>query len=310
MEYQKKYPVLIRIITSDKNVGMWANSRRVGEACRGAYIAYCEGDDCWTDPYKLQKQVDFLESNPDYAMVHSDHGVLVQASGLRWEAQNRRLRRIVPSGFIYEEELIANLVATLTVVLRASVLNDALRDLDLAHKGWKMGDYPLWLEIARHHKIHYVDESMALYNYLNESASHTKDWRQQFLFNKSAYDIKFYFIDRHGASQSTIERVKCDYYQMISRTAFYLNDRAIIDEEAKLCGDAPVSHTARCYRLGLEHPRMRLAVKVYLRLLRLINEAWAWCSFRYKSRKARSGWRPGYVRGGRKLEGSQVGGTH
>ena len=72
MEYQKKYPDIIRVITSDRNVGMKKNGLRVLRACRGKYIAFCEGDDYWTDPHKLQKQVDFLEANPDYGMVHTD----------------------------------------------------------------------------------------------------------------------------------------------------------------------------------------------------------------------------------------------
>ena len=280
-EYQRKYPDIIRVITSDKNVGARPNSLRAEKACRGTYVAFCEGDDYWTDPYKLQKQVDFLENNPDYALVHSEYAILAQASGPLREA--RRLKRAVPSGFIYEQQLIDNLVATLTVVVRAPVLYDAVKDLDLLHKNWRMGDYPLWLEIARHYKIHYIDESLAVYNHLEESASHTGDGRKRFLFNKDTFDVKFYFINKYGASGSTIERIKREYYQMISRTAFDLDDRAIIDEGERLCGDAPISHTARCCRLGLEHPRMRLAVKVWLRLLVLVNEARARCSARYKA---------------------------
>ena len=65
-EYAEKYPDLIRLIISDSNVGGLANERRVMTAARGKYVAYCEGDDYWTDPLKLKKQVDFLESHPEY----------------------------------------------------------------------------------------------------------------------------------------------------------------------------------------------------------------------------------------------------
>lgn len=65
--YAEQYPELIRLIVSDFNVGGLANERRVMAAARGKYIAYCEGDDYWTDPLKLQKQVDFLESHPEYS---------------------------------------------------------------------------------------------------------------------------------------------------------------------------------------------------------------------------------------------------
>ena len=68
MEYQKRRPDLVRVFTSDVNVGMQRNGQRCFDAGRGKYIAICEGDDYWTDPRKLQKQVDFLEANAEYAM--------------------------------------------------------------------------------------------------------------------------------------------------------------------------------------------------------------------------------------------------
>lgn len=52
------------------------------EAVAGKYIAICEGDDYWTDPLKLQKQVDFLEANPDYGLVHTDHSILYEKMGV------------------------------------------------------------------------------------------------------------------------------------------------------------------------------------------------------------------------------------
>jgi glycosyltransferase involved in cell wall biosynthesis len=68
-QYAEQYPALIRLITSESNVGAIANERRAMLAARGKYIAFCEGDDYWTDPLKLQKQVDFLESHLDYSVT-------------------------------------------------------------------------------------------------------------------------------------------------------------------------------------------------------------------------------------------------
>jgi glycosyltransferase involved in cell wall biosynthesis len=65
-EYAKKYPNIIRVFTADYNVGSKANGKRCIKAARGKYMALCEGDDYWVDPLKLQKQVEFLENNPDY----------------------------------------------------------------------------------------------------------------------------------------------------------------------------------------------------------------------------------------------------
>ena len=63
LDYAKRFPGKFKLILHDENVGATENQRIVLENCTGKYIALCEGDDYWTDPLKLQKQVDFLEEN-------------------------------------------------------------------------------------------------------------------------------------------------------------------------------------------------------------------------------------------------------
>lgn len=75
IEYQKKYPHNIRVIYPEQNVGPNNNFRRTLEACRGEYIAICEGDDIWLDKTKLKKQVGFLAENPDYVITYHDYDV-------------------------------------------------------------------------------------------------------------------------------------------------------------------------------------------------------------------------------------------
>lgn len=78
--YAKKYPGKIRVVTADRNVGLKANAERCRNVLRGKFVALCEGDDYWTDPLKLQKQVEFLEANPDYVMCYHAHRVLANGS--------------------------------------------------------------------------------------------------------------------------------------------------------------------------------------------------------------------------------------
>ncbi len=74
-EYEAKYPEIIRPIYETENQYSKKDgtlSRIMYEACKSAtYIAMCEGDDYWTDPHKLQKQVDFLEAHSDYSFIGS-----------------------------------------------------------------------------------------------------------------------------------------------------------------------------------------------------------------------------------------------
>jgi len=76
LEYQRRYPKRIRVVMSDENVGPIANQLRVERACRGKYIAYCEGDDFWQRSDKLQVQVDFLEAHPECSVVYSGYTLL------------------------------------------------------------------------------------------------------------------------------------------------------------------------------------------------------------------------------------------
>src|SRR6266702_1500393 len=63
LDYQRKYPNKIRALLPDKNLGMLWNFVATYEACQGKYVAILEGDDYWSSPVKLQKQVDFLDKN-------------------------------------------------------------------------------------------------------------------------------------------------------------------------------------------------------------------------------------------------------
>lgn len=68
--YQEMYPRLIKAIYQKENQYSQGNKpgHMIAEMCQGKYVAMCEGDDYWTDPHKLQKQVGFLDANPDFVI--------------------------------------------------------------------------------------------------------------------------------------------------------------------------------------------------------------------------------------------------
>lgn len=123
-EYEAKYPDIIKPIYQKENqyskgvkVSLVYNFSRA----KGKYIAMCEGDDYWTDPYKLQKQVDFLESHPDYVMCSHRFNQYIQDKNLLEEEKNLTFQ-----GADYDlKNLIGGkwLTQTLTVMYRRSALD-------------------------------------------------------------------------------------------------------------------------------------------------------------------------------------------
>jgi glycosyltransferase involved in cell wall biosynthesis len=85
-EFEQRYPGIIKPVYQEKNVGA---GRNLFEFCypklQGKYIAICEGDDYWTDPYKLQKQVDFLERNSNYVLCFHSRNIINHHDELVYE---------------------------------------------------------------------------------------------------------------------------------------------------------------------------------------------------------------------------------
>jgi len=179
---------------------------------RGKYIALCEGDDYWTDPLKLQKQVDILNSNNEIGLVFSDYSILFQESNyVVKSAQGSKKAWLINENYsIYEKLLMDSFIGTLTVMFRKSLLDG--NDIKLLTENkWIMGDRLLWLLLSRKTRFYYLDEVTAMYRRNIGSLSNFEKDDTSF-FNQS-YHIRFYFIQQFGCSSEVKLIVERDYYK-------------------------------------------------------------------------------------------------
>lgn len=125
---------------------------------RGKYIALCEGDDYWSDPNKLQKQINILESDSNIAI--SFHNIYQKTLSGKIENVSRNNLPEHPATFDLECLAKGNFIYTLSVVFRNFSFLKQLPDWFVKAP---IGDYPLYMLLAQHGKIHYLPESMAVY---------------------------------------------------------------------------------------------------------------------------------------------------
>jgi len=159
-EYEVKYPDIIKPIYQKEN----QYSKGIGVThvfqfprAKGKYIAMCEGDDYWIDPLKLQKQVDFLEDNPDYGLVHTDfYYVDIYNNEIPCpnEPLYTNLKQRIKNGYIWHYYIgNSGFILACATLYRKNLLTDENTYLD----------HGLFMSLARKSKVMYLDDKTSCY---------------------------------------------------------------------------------------------------------------------------------------------------
>lgn len=158
-EYQKKFPEKVRTFRNEVNLGITRTWKKVCQEAKGQYIARCDSDDFWTDPLKLQKQVDLLDastdslwSNTEFDMVDLD-GNLIQKDAFANKA--------LPLIDSYEEMLVMKGMTMASTWLVDTAL---MQDVSAQISDTAADDtFELQLELFKRTKISFLSDSTTVY---------------------------------------------------------------------------------------------------------------------------------------------------
>lgn len=226
-EYARKYPDIIKPIYESENQYSKRDgslSRIINAACKGKYIATCEADDYWTDPYKLQKQVDILEADPNVSMVYTAFRTVDSNGDFMPRPIYEKYKEISFSGDILCQLISSgNFIMTLTTCIRRDVYES-----DIIKQSQIGLDYLLFLTAASMGKAAYLPEETGCYRYSPQS-----EMNANLSYVKSSYiKAKKYFVKKFlnsGIKLFALKKRICLYLVILENAlTFYVKN---IDRE-------------------------------------------------------------------------------
>ncbi len=190
--YAADNPGRIKLIKRPKNIGSFANSMHTLHACRGEFIALCEGDDFWTYKGKVQQQVQFLRTHPDYNLAFHDAGII------NMHHVDNQIQKFSEYEFVGVDEkkkdyslydlLKGTLCPTASVVFR--------RPHEFKFPEWytslPFGDMSLFILVNWDAKVRYFNETWSVYRIHQASASSQPNMAKIYHLGKIRMYLRLY----------------------------------------------------------------------------------------------------------------------
>ena len=158
--YKTKYPDIVKPIYRKKNLGPMDNFIETLAEVKSEYVALCDGDDFWTNPKKLQKQVDFLDKNPDFSICFHQTKIFFEEQ----DGDEQIYPMNIPAETTLDDLIcLSNYIPANTVVYRWKFANGKESLKDIFPEDIVPGDYYIHLLHAKEGKIYYMPEVMSSY---------------------------------------------------------------------------------------------------------------------------------------------------
>lgn len=158
-EYAAKYD-FIHVLPRTKNLGVTGNWCDCAQHAKGTYMMMLDGDDYWTDPNKMQMQVDFMEAHPECVVCHTNNDILYMNTG----AIKPSSKHDVPEGMILEEVMVGReQIVSSTVCLRGDAVREYIPFDVYVKEDFPCEDWPTFVLMAAHGEIRYLPQLTTVY---------------------------------------------------------------------------------------------------------------------------------------------------
>jgi len=187
-----------------ENIGPLREKALAISKASGEFICMLDSDDYYL-PDKIQKNVDYLSVHPEFGAVYGNYYDLTkeQKKSLHYKQTN-----IMPSGKIFDDLCRECFIKPVSACFRAELLHKYVNYKEYADKGYGIGDYPLFLNLAHHCEFGYIDKPLACYRHVEGSLSRSKDAEHWVDFTDRVFRITFDYMDIYSASTKLRKYVK------------------------------------------------------------------------------------------------------
>ena len=219
-EYKAKYPKIFRDVSPKTNLGVIENWKHVHQQAKGEYVAFCEGDDYWTDPLKVQKQVDFMEA-------HIKCGLCVTDFRYQMDMNREHLSKpafaskdtFQPHTFL-EHLKNAGYIGPMTWLYKRSLFMQNIKDYDNITDG----TLALALDLFGSSEVAYLPDVTAVYRVHSDSAANPIVAAQKMKYIQGVRKTQCFMANKYGCSNEIKQKLIFQCYMTDMPLAIEVGD--------------------------------------------------------------------------------------
>lgn len=232
-DYKTRYPNLIHDVSPDENKGMVENWKHVHLQAKGEYIAFCEGDDYWTDSLKLQKQVEYMLSHPSCGLCVTDFRYQNDLDKTHIsEPAYASLHTFQPQTFL-EHLKNAGYIGPMTWLYKRRLFLDNVE----GYMNITDATLALALDLFGSSEVSYLPDVTAVYRIHSDSAANPLDNVKRMTYIKGVYNTQMTYAHKYNCNQEVIDNLKIQNYATSIPLALECDDQDFIAEAIRFYDD-------------------------------------------------------------------------